>query len=98
MRRKLAVRSVIASFVLATLGVVAAGCLTRPVTRQEPTTKVNFTAAEKEQAVEKGDLLFVVDNSASMGDKQAYLSLAGPNLITPPVQPNCVDLITVTMI
>ena len=41
--------------------------------------------------VDKLDILFVIDNSASMGDKQAYLAQSVPNLITRLVTPNCVD-------
>jgi len=37
------------------------------------------------------DLLFTIDNSASMGDKQAYLEQAVPGLIQRLVTPNCVD-------
>jgi hypothetical protein len=37
------------------------------------------------------DLLFMIDNSASMGDKQALLAQAVPDLITRLVQPRCVD-------
>ncbi|HEX8790464.1 MAG TPA: hypothetical protein VF765_05890 [Polyangiaceae bacterium] len=37
------------------------------------------------------DLLFMVDNSASMGDKQSLLGLAIPVLIQRLVTPNCVD-------
>jgi hypothetical protein len=43
------------------------------------------------QFVDKLDLLFMIDNSASMGDKQALLALAVPDLITRLVTPNCVD-------
>ena len=39
----------------------------------------------------KVDLLFDIDNSASMGDKQAYLAAGVPNLIARLVQPNCVN-------
>ncbi len=39
----------------------------------------------------KVDLLFDIDNSASMGDKQAYLAKAVPDLITRLIQPNCVN-------
>ncbi|HTB71914.1 MAG TPA: hypothetical protein VK762_01660 [Polyangiaceae bacterium] len=42
-------------------------------------------------AVGKIDLLFDIDNSASMGDKQQYLAQAIPDLITRLVTPNCVD-------
>src|SRR6202042_3292824 len=41
--------------------------------------------------VNKIDLLFDIDNSASMGDKQAYLAQAIPDLIARLVTPNCVD-------
>jgi hypothetical protein len=41
--------------------------------------------------VDKVDLLFMIDNSASMGDKQALLAQAVPDMITRLVTPNCVD-------
>jgi hypothetical protein len=37
------------------------------------------------------DLLFMIDNSASMGDKQALLAKAVPDLIGRLVSPNCLD-------
>ncbi len=40
---------------------------------------------------QKVDLLFDIDNSASMGDKQAYLIQAIPQMITRLVTPRCVD-------
>jgi hypothetical protein len=39
----------------------------------------------------KIDLLFDIDNSASMGDKQAYLAQAIPDLVSRLVSPNCID-------
>ncbi len=39
----------------------------------------------------KIDLLFMIDNSASMGDKQELLRQAVPDLIDRLVQPNCID-------
>ena len=39
---------------------------------------------------DKADLLFVVDNSPTMGDKQVFLAQAIPDLITRLVTPNCV--------
>jgi hypothetical protein len=45
----------------------------------------------------KVDILFMVDNSASMGDKQAYLNAAVPDLITRLVQPNCIEADGVTI-
>ncbi|CAN5925337.1 hypothetical protein BH11MYX4_BH11MYX4_61190 [soil metagenome] len=70
---------------------VSVGCLTRPVGKQPPTTKVNFTSTVSQQQVDKVDLLFMIDNSASMGDKQQILSEAVPNLLVGLLQPKCVD-------
>jgi hypothetical protein len=39
----------------------------------------------------KIDLLIDIDNSASMGDKQAFLKAAIPDLINGLVNPNCID-------
>jgi hypothetical protein len=74
------------------LGAAGTGCLTRPVGQQPPTTKVNFTSTVSQQQVDKVDLLFMIDNSASMGDKQSILSDAVPNLLLGLLQPKCVDL------
>ncbi|HLK37343.1 MAG TPA: hypothetical protein VKU41_11365 [Polyangiaceae bacterium] len=40
---------------------------------------------------DKVDLLFMIDNSASMGDKQMLLSLAVPDMIGRLLSPTCVD-------
>src|SRR5688572_1152437 len=40
---------------------------------------------------ESVDLLFVIDNSISMGDKQVLLSDALPGLVRRFIEPNCVD-------
>src|SRR6516162_472050 len=77
--------------VLGTLGIVGAGCLTRPVVNANPVTKTNFTTVIQNQSVDKLDLLFMIDNSASMGDKQALLAKAVPDMITRLVSPNCLD-------
>jgi len=73
------------------LGAAGTGCLSRPVGQQPPTTKVNFTSTVSQQAVDKVDLLFAIDNSASMGDKQAILAEAVPDLIDGLLRPRCVD-------
>jgi hypothetical protein len=44
-----------------------------------------------QQAVDKVDLLFMIDNSAAMGDKQLLVAAAVPDLINRLVTPNCVD-------
>src|SRR3954462_8837784 len=59
-----------------------AGCLTRPVGQQPPTTKDNFLTTISQAQVDKVDILFAIDNSSSMGDKQAILADAVPLLIT----------------
>ncbi len=76
------------------------GCLDRPVVPGEPSTKTNFTTQFAEHDVDKLDISSSsIDNSASMGDKQAYLEKAIPDLITRLITPNCVsnaDNVTVT--
>ncbi|HEY4013003.1 MAG TPA: hypothetical protein VGM06_06680, partial [Polyangiaceae bacterium] len=74
------------------LGVVGAACLTRPVVTADPNLKTNFTNVIHSVAVDKLDILFMIDNSASMGDKQQLLGLAVPDMINRLVSPNCVDV------
>jgi hypothetical protein len=73
----------------ACLAVAFSGCLDRTVVSSAPTTSTTFTAALTQTAIDKVDLLVVIDNSASMGDKQAYLRAAVPDLVTRLVTPNC---------
>jgi hypothetical protein len=73
------------------LAVVVPSCLQRPLSTAQPETNTNFTSVVTNQAIDKVDILFVLDNSASMGDKTEYLTQAVPNLITRLVQPNCID-------
>jgi hypothetical protein len=84
------------SFVV--LGAAAAtlsvGCMTRPVSKLEPQTKVSITATVASNAIDKIDLLLAIDNSSSMADKQAILADAVPDLVTRFVTPNCVDAVT----
>ena len=80
-----------ASLAVLSIGALAGGCLSRPVSTQQPTLKTNFTSEIHQTAVDKLDILFMIDNSASMGDKQAYLQAAIPDLINRLVNPNCVD-------
>src|SRR5262249_55674381 len=72
-------------------GLGAGGCLSRPLTHNEPSTKTNFTTVVKQAAGDKVDLLFMIDNSRSMGDKQEHLSEAVPDLVTRLINPNCLD-------
>jgi hypothetical protein len=80
-----------AALLFGVLGILGAGCLTRPVTNASPLIQTNFTSVVHNQSVDKVDLLFMIDNSASMGDKQALLALAVPDMINRLVAPNCVD-------
>src|SRR5579863_4044909 len=90
MTRTIKLGSTIAT-VVGVLGILGAGCLNRPLTNASPTTQTNFTAVVHNQSVDKIDLLFMIDNSASMGDKQALLAQAVPDMINRLVAPNCVD-------
>jgi hypothetical protein len=59
-----------------------------------PDASAGFALAIPNQSIDKVDLLFDIDNSASMGDKQQYLVQAIPDLIDGLVDPNCVDTTT----
>jgi hypothetical protein len=77
--------------VVAGVVVVGSGCLTRPVEHANPTASTNFTTVVHNEAVDKLDLLFMIDNSASMGDKQTLLAQAVPDMINRLVAPQCLD-------
>src|SRR4051794_22564467 len=81
-------RILIAGSVLAALAV---GCLRRDVAAEEPTTKISFDTVVPQPAIDKVDLLVMVDNSSSMADKQRILADAVPDLLRGLVQPKCVD-------
>ena len=71
-----------------------AGCLRRDVAAQDPTTKSSFATVVPQPAIDKVDLLLMVDNSSSMADKQRILADAVPDLLRGLVQPKCVDKTT----
>lgn len=66
-------------------------CLERPVTRQRPTTSNQYVDTVKLSAVDKIDLLFMVDSSKSMADKQLILEAAVPALLKRLITPDCLD-------
>jgi hypothetical protein len=70
---------------------VTSGCLDRPVAKQTPTTTNVFVRTLPHREVDKLDLLFMIDNSMSMADKQEILSEAVPVLVQRLVTPNCLD-------
>ena len=74
-----------------TVGGLATGCLDRKVVPAQPTTSNVFVDQIVQTAVDKIDLLFMIDNSVSMADKQAILAAAVPVLLNRLVSPICVD-------
>jgi hypothetical protein len=70
---------------------LATGCLDRPVVKATPTTSNVFVDQIVQTAVDKIDLLFMIDNSVSMADKQEILKAAVPVLLGRLVSPICVD-------
>ena len=79
---------------IAAVCTVAVGCLTRPVESENPTDKAVIYDSLSQTAIDKVDLLFAIDNSASMGDKQDLLAAAVPVLVNRLLNPNCVDAST----
>src|ERR1700742_426047 len=67
------------------------GCLDRPVVQTEPATNNVFVDQVPQSGVTKIDLLFMIDNSTSMADKQEILRSAVPALVGRLTSPNCLD-------
>ena len=67
------------------------GCLDRPIGSPEPITTNVFTRRITRDSVERIDLLFMIDNSASMSDKQLILETAVPDLVDRLTNPVCID-------
>jgi hypothetical protein len=76
---------------LALAAAALTGCLSRPIGRGQPRTTNVIVDTLVQSAVDKIDLLFVVDNSISMADKQEILALAVPDLVGRLVSPVCVQ-------
>ncbi len=70
---------------------LATGCLNRKVSPAEPNTTNVFVTQITVSAVDKIDLLFVIDNSISMADKQLILRDAVPQMLTRLLEPYCED-------
>ena len=66
-------------------------CLDRPVGAVEPVTTNVFTARIGQAGIDRIDLLFMIDNSSSMSDKQLILETAVPDLVDRLVNPICID-------
>ncbi len=73
---------------------ILAGCLTRPVLQQNPTTHRTIETKVAQTSIDRVDLLFAIDNSASMGDKQDLLASAVPVLVGRLLNPNCVEVVS----
>lgn len=71
---------------------IATGCLDRPVAPSEPTTTNIFVEQYVNAVIDKIDLLFMIDNSISMADKQAFFAEAVPQLVNRLVSPICVGI------
>jgi hypothetical protein len=85
------VATLLLSAVAAAAAVTTVGaCLDRPVGQIEPRTSNAFSERLSATRVDKIDLLFMIDNSASMADKQAILAEAIPDLVNRLVRPSCV--------
>ncbi|HKO51462.1 MAG TPA: hypothetical protein VJV79_27325 [Polyangiaceae bacterium] len=70
---------------------LATGCLARPVVEVAPETSNLFVDQIEQTSINKIDLLFMIDNSGSMSDKQEILKDAVPVLLARLVSPICVD-------
>src|SRR5437762_605146 len=68
--------------------VVVCACSSSPVVTGSPWTYMQLKGNPQ---LDKVDLLFAIDNSASMGDKQALLAAAVPTLVGRLLNPRCVD-------
>jgi hypothetical protein len=71
-------------------GALTGGCLDRPVAPAVPRTSNVYVDEIRQTSVDKIDLLFMIDNSISMADKQAMLAEAVPLLVQRLITPICV--------
>lgn len=76
---------------LAATSAITAGCLDRPVAPAVPNTTNVYIGQIRQTGVDKIDLLFMIDNSISMSDKQKILADAVPVLVSRLISPVCVD-------
>ncbi len=81
--------AIVTSVVGFCLAAAAPGCLDRPIEPVEPRTTSTIVERLKQSSVDKIDLLFVIDNSRSMADKQQILESAIPDLVDQLINPRC---------
>ncbi|MDI1448818.1 hypothetical protein [Polyangium sp. 6x1] len=72
-------------------GLMAMGCLDRPIDVVEPRSTQTIVEVVPHSGVDKIDLILGIDNSASMADKQEILAQAVPDLVESLVNPPCID-------
>lgn len=65
------------------------GCLQRPIGQEQPRTTNVLVDVLRRDTVSKIDLLFMIDNSRSMADKQLLFADALPDLVSGLVAPPC---------
>jgi hypothetical protein len=78
----------------AALSALAMGCLDRPVSSASPTVTARVSQPATQTRIDKIDLLFMIDNSSSMADKQKLLADVVPDLVSRLVNPVCVSSTT----
>lgn len=83
--------SFLAAGVSALVCAMVSACLDRPVGETKPHASNLFVDQIQNGAIDKLDLLFMIDNSRSMADKQALLAQAVPDLVNRLVVPRCVS-------
>jgi hypothetical protein len=74
--------------------VLVSSCLDRPVAIEEPRTSNVFVDQMVRAGIDRIDLLFMIDNSRSMQDKQVLLARAVPTLLQRLLNPPCIDVTT----
>ena len=73
------------------LSFVVKACLDRPIAASKPETTNIVVDDVPQSLVNKIDLLFMVDNSQSMADKQKIMAQAVPALLDRLINPRCLD-------
>ncbi|WP_232379887.1 hypothetical protein [Polyangium fumosum] len=76
---------------VAVSGLVAMGCLDRPIDVVDPRITSTIVEVVPHSGVDKIDIVLGIDNSASMADKQQILAQAVPDLVESLVNPPCID-------
>jgi len=83
--------ALVGAFAFTSVATVAGGCLDRPVAPATPSVSARIVTPAKQNKISKIDLLFMIDNSSSMADKQVILANAVPDLVSRLVDPVCID-------